>query len=608
MSTRDDSADQPSSYPHTAVRVARLLRFALRNAALFVLGACSGGGGGADIPAPVTPPAPTVATLTLSPASVQMVVGGRAPLTLIVTDSRGATVTGRAAQWTSTNSAVVVVDDSIGVRGLAVGTATVSATMDSRSGTAAVTVFPAGVTTLRLAPAAATLPIGGAIPFVVTALDTLGGAVAAPVVTWSSSAPAVISVGSDGVARALAAGTAIVTATTNGRTATAMLQVSRPPVGLVTVTAPSQTLAVGTRMRLALVVRDTAGTILTDRLGTWATSAASVASVSADGEVLGLAAGTVTITATVESRAGSATIQVVPAAPAAPATVTITPATATLMVGATASLTAVARDATGTVLAGRTTVWSSSDTTRATVSAIGLVTAHGVGTATIRAAVDGTVGTSALSITAAPSSSGPYTLAISSGNGQTGLVGATLPLPPAVQLRDGSGRGVPGVPVSFVVTAGGGRLSTTSATTNASGVATAGSWTLGALAGTNVVQASAQAPNGTPLVATFTATAITSTPTTPPRVCCRVCTTGKPCGDTCIAANLTCRTSGGCACAAALGVIGPSLDAVATLASVHASHNGQGFSALTLPTPFTTCATRLSALTTELTTGWLLGA
>lgn len=30
--------------------------------------------------------------------------------------------------------------------------------------------------------------------------------------------------------------------------------------------------------------------------------------------------------------------------------------------------------------------------------------------------------------------------------------------------------------------------------------------------------------------------------------CCKVCSTGKACGDTCIAANQTCHTSGGCAC------------------------------------------------------------
>ncbi|HEX5059683.1 MAG TPA: hypothetical protein VFV99_10005 [Kofleriaceae bacterium] len=31
--------------------------------------------------------------------------------------------------------------------------------------------------------------------------------------------------------------------------------------------------------------------------------------------------------------------------------------------------------------------------------------------------------------------------------------------------------------------------------------------------------------------------------------CCKVCTTGKPCGDTCIEETDTCHQVGGCACA-----------------------------------------------------------
>lgn len=30
--------------------------------------------------------------------------------------------------------------------------------------------------------------------------------------------------------------------------------------------------------------------------------------------------------------------------------------------------------------------------------------------------------------------------------------------------------------------------------------------------------------------------------------CCKVCSEGKACGDTCIAANQTCSTPAGCAC------------------------------------------------------------
>lgn len=39
-----------------------------------------------------------------------------------------------------------------------------------------------------------------------------------------------------------------------------------------------------------------------------------------------------------------------------------------------------------------------------------------------------------------------------------------------------------------------------------------------------------------------------ATPAPPARYCCKICTTGKACGDTCIARNKTCRQPPGCAC------------------------------------------------------------
>ena len=36
----------------------------------------------------------------------------------------------------------------------------------------------------------------------------------------------------------------------------------------------------------------------------------------------------------------------------------------------------------------------------------------------------------------------------------------------------------------------------------------------------------------------------------PPIKCCRVCTEGKACGNTCIAADKTCHKGRGCACSA----------------------------------------------------------
>src|SRR2546423_12186613 len=54
---------------------------------------------------------------------------------------------------------------------------------------------------------------------------------------------------------------------------------------------------------------------------------------------------------------------------------------------------------------------------------------------------------------------------------------------PSVIVRDESGNPISGVHVTFAVTGGGGSVTGANATSDASGVATVGSWTLGATAG-----------------------------------------------------------------------------------------------------------------------------
>src|SRR5229473_2352698 len=64
------------------------------------------------------------------------------------------------------------------------------------------------------------------------------------------------------------------------------------------------------------------------------------------------------------------------------ASVTIAPAADSLVVGNTVQLTATTQDAAGHALTGRLVAWTSSDTTKAKVTAAGLVTGAGVGSAT----------------------------------------------------------------------------------------------------------------------------------------------------------------------------------------------------------------------------------
>jgi len=84
------------------------------------------------------------------------------------------------------------------------------------------------------------------------------------------------------------------------------------------------------------------------------------------------------------------------------ATVTVSPASVSLGVGATQSLTATMRDASGNILTGRTVTWSSSAPLLATVVGSGLVTGVAVGTASITATSEGQSGSAAVTITVLP--------------------------------------------------------------------------------------------------------------------------------------------------------------------------------------------------------------
>jgi adhesin/invasin len=87
---------------------------------------------------------------------------------------------------------------------------------------------------------------------------------------------------------------------------------------------------------------------------------------------------------------------------------------------------------------------------------------------------------------------------------QTATVGTAVATPPSVLVTDTYGNPVQGVTVAFTVASGGGSLTGAAPTTNASGVATVGSWTLGDTPGDNSLTASVSGLSGSPV--TFTAT------------------------------------------------------------------------------------------------------
>ena len=95
---------------------------------------------------------------------------------------------------------------------------------------------------------------------------------------------------------------------------------------------------------------------------------------------------------------------------------------------------------------------------------------------------------------------------------QSAVVATAVASVPSVVIRDALLNPVVGADVTFSVTGGGGQVTNTTTKTNASGIATAGAWTLGTISGANTLTASSSGVTGSPV--TFTATGIAGTATT----------------------------------------------------------------------------------------------
>jgi len=100
----------------------------------------------------------------------------------------------------------------------------------------------------------------------------------------------------------------------------------------------------------------------------------------------------------------------------------------------------------------------------------------------------------------APSPPTPVRIELVEGDGQAAPVGAPVPVPPAVRVLDETGSPVAGVPVAFVVTAGGGSVQGTDQVTGADGIARVDSWVLGAAPGANTLEARSGSLEGSPVV------------------------------------------------------------------------------------------------------------
>lgn len=167
----------------------------------------------------------TVATVQVTGVA-GIPIGGTTQLTATPMEASGRELF-RAVSWTSSSPAVATVSATGFVTSVSVGTTVISATSEGKVGTFTLTVLPPPpVATVALSPTSGFMPSTVGVPLTVTLRDAANNVLAdARVVTWSTSDANVATVSTTGVVTGVAPGPVTITATSEGKSASATFNV-----------------------------------------------------------------------------------------------------------------------------------------------------------------------------------------------------------------------------------------------------------------------------------------------------------------------------------------------------------------------------------------------
>ena len=363
-------------------------------AALLALAACGSDGG--------TTPSPSgaaVSAVRVNPPSSELGLGSTLQLKLIALDAQDNEVPGSSVVWVSADTSIATVSQAGLVTGRKLGVVQLQAASDGRSAFSVISVVAPRVAAVAVTPTAPSVQAGGAVRLAARLTDGDGAVLTERLVFWQSSNDGVARVTSTGLVNGVTAGTATITASSEGKSATVQVTVTAassgggttpppatpppttpppsnpappapgtpaPPAPTTTrvdVTPTSASLVTGRTQQLTATARDASGAVRPDRVFTWSSSAPAVATVDASGLVTAVGPGSATITARADGVSGSASITVTAPAPAPVSRVEVSPATLRIYEdrddGPTeAVLTASLFDAGDNPLTGRSCTWS----------------------------------------------------------------------------------------------------------------------------------------------------------------------------------------------------------------------------------------------------------
>ena len=258
----------------------------------------------------VTPVA--LLTLTVAPQTVSLdAIGDTARFTATVRDQHGHQVVGGTVEWTASDPAVASVNGSGLVRAAGNGTAMISATSDSATGTAMVAVAQVAASVTVTPGNVQFASLGRSAQLTGTVHDANGHTLAGAGVTWSSADTSVATVDASGLVRPVADGRASIHAASGdlGGFSTVVVEQVAAAVEL---RIPGDSILVTDSIRLRANAFDADDFAIPEARFQWESSNPEIARVNDRGYVTGVGLGPVDITVSADEASASASLIVVP--------------------------------------------------------------------------------------------------------------------------------------------------------------------------------------------------------------------------------------------------------------------------------------------------------
>ena len=272
------------------------------------------------------------------------------------------------------------------------------------------------------------------------------------------------------------------------------------PIVSVRVSPDSLDLPIGSTSRVEAFPLDSTGAFRPGSSTIWSTSDAQIVTVDDTGGLVGVGAGTATISAVTRGVTGTARVRVGPAPAISLSSDSIT-FNGQAGQGSPLPQVVAITNAGGLTLSGLTVgtidygtgpqFWlltqldSTTAPTNLTITAAtGGITQAGTYVANIplvAAGASNSPDTIEVVLVVVPGPPTTYQMVITAGNNQEVVAGTTLPINPQVTVTDSFANPIAGLPVTFVVTGGGGNVTGAVVNTDANGVAAVGSWTIQAM-------------------------------------------------------------------------------------------------------------------------------